>query len=96
MLVQTDRYVKFILTVIAVLLVLLLFKPQLQNILTPTPAHAQTRIEGIVDDEGRRLFLTNVIVRNLPENAIPIVPTDKIKIVWDEPMPVYIVEKKGQ
>ena len=47
--IKTDKYTKTILTIIAVTLVLLLFKPQVQQSLTPPSANALTQMEGVVD-----------------------------------------------
>ena len=91
--IKTDKYTKTVLTIIAITLLLLLFKPQVQEILTPTSAHALTRVEGIVDDKGSPIFLTDVYIRNNEAGAIPVKQTQKIEVYWKDPMPVIMVEK---
>jgi hypothetical protein len=89
--IKTDRYTKVILTIIAVTLVMLLFKPQVQQTLTPTSAHA---LSQITDENGNPIILTNVYVRNKTGDPVPVKPTEKIEVYWEKPMPVYIVEQK--
>ena len=92
--IKTDKYTKTVLTIIAITLVLLLFKPQVQQSLTPPSANALTQIEGIVDTSGNKVFLTDVLIRN-PENMpVSVKPTSKIEVYWEKPMPVYVVEQK--
>ena len=89
--IKTDRYTKIILTIIAVTLVMLVFKPQVQQTLTPTSAQAASRM---TDENGNPIILTNVYVRNKADDPLLVKSTDKIEVYWDKPMPVYIVEQK--
>ena len=89
--IKTDRYTKIILTIIAVALVMLVFKPQVQQTLTPTSAQAASQM---TDENGNPIILTNVYVRNKADDPLLVKSTDKIEVYWDKPMPVYIVEQK--
>ncbi len=92
--IKTDRYTKVILTVIAVLLLALLFKPDVQRALTPTPANAISKLEGVMDSTGSPVLLMDVYVRNTDGVPVPMKTIGKVEVSWEKPMPVYIVEKK--
>ena len=92
MTIKTDRYTKIILTVIAVTLICILFRPELQTILRPQAADALTRIPGVVDDNGNTIMLTDVYVRNTDGVPVPIKTVGKVQVFWDKPMPVYIAD----
>jgi hypothetical protein len=89
--IKTDRYTKVILTIIAVALVMLVFKPQVQQSLTPPPAQAAS---NMTDENGAPIILTNVYVRNLSKDPVPVKEAGKIEVYWEKPMPVYIVDQK--
>ena len=88
--IKTDRYTKIVLTVIAIALIMLLFKPQVQQSLIPPSAHALT----LTDENGNPIVVGNTYIRNLIKDPVPVKPTDKIEVYWEKPMPVYIVDKK--
>ena len=90
--IKTDRYTKVILTVIAVTLVLLLFKPQVQQSLTPPSAHALT----MTDENGNPVIVSNTYIRNPAKDPVPVKQTDKIEVYWEKPMPVYLVDTKKE
>ncbi len=90
--IKTDRYTKIVLTVIAIALVLLLFKPQVQQSLTPPSAHALT----LTDENGNPVIVSNTMIRNDAKNPVPVKSTDKIEVYWEKPMPVYVVETKKE
>ena len=92
--IKTDKYTKVVLTIIAITLIMLLFKPQVQQSFTPPSANALTQIDGVVDSSGNKLFLTDVLVRNPDNLAVPVKPTQKIEVYWEKPMPVYVIEQK--
>ncbi len=94
MAVKTDRYTKVILTIIAVLLLALLFKPDVQKAFTPTSANAVSKLEGVQDPDGTPIMLMDVYVRNTDGVPVPMKAIGKVEVSWDKPMPVYIVEKK--
>lgn len=89
---KTDRYTKIVLTVIAVTLVLLLFKPQVQQSLTPTSAYALSQIPEVKNDQGQAIMLTDVYVRNTDSVPVPVKTADKVEVYWTKPMPVYLVD----
>ena len=90
--IKTDRYTKIVLTVIAVTLVLLLFKPQVQQSLTPTPAYALSQIPEVKNDQGQAIMLTDVYIRNTDSVPVPVKETNKIEVYWTKPMPVYLAD----
>jgi hypothetical protein len=90
--VNTDRYTKIVLTIIAVTLVLLLFKPQVQQSLTPTSAYALSQIPEVKNDQGQSIMLEDVFVRNTDGVPVPVKETGKIEVYWTKPMPVYLTD----
>ncbi len=91
--VNTDRYTKIVLTIIAVTLVLLLFKPQVQQSLTPSPAYALTKLDGVNDAiNGQPIMLTDVYVRNTDGVPVPVKEMNKVEVYWTKPMPVYLAD----
>jgi hypothetical protein len=94
--IKTDKYTKIVLTIIAITLVLILFKPEVQKLMTPQTVYARA-LPGVLDADGNPLSVSDVIVRNQDANKpIPIVPTTVIKVEWDKAMPVYIVSEKDK
>jgi hypothetical protein len=92
--IKTDKYTKIILTIIAVTLVLILFRPEVQKMVAPQNAYARP-LPGILDTDGRPLSVSDVVVRNSDTNTpVPVVASTVIKVQWDKPMPVYIVNEK--
>lgn len=88
---KTDRYAKTVLTIIAITLVLLLFKPQVQQSLTPTSAHAASKLEGVTGDAGLPLLLTDCYIRNTDNVPVPVKEMQRVEVYWTKPMPVYTV-----
>jgi hypothetical protein len=89
---QPDRYTKVILTVIAILLAGILFKDQIPALLSPTKAHALSRLEGVVDENGNQMMLTDVYIRNTDAKPVPVKVIGKVILEWNKPMPVYLVD----
>jgi len=99
--IKTDKYTKVILTIIAITLICIFFKPEVSRMLTPQNSYARVD-DTLLDASGKPISVFDVIIRNQEGQTIPVTlksaiqidPTAVIKVKWDEPMPVYIIEKK--
>lgn len=98
---KTDKYTKIILTIIAITLICILFKPEVTKLVTPQTASARIAAD-ILDAEGNPLSVFDVVIQNKDGQPVPVIlakpitidPKTAIKVKWDEPMPVYIVGEK--
>ncbi len=98
---KTDKYTKVVLTLIAITLLCILFKPEIGKLVSPQDASARIATD-IFDAEGNPLSVFDVVIQNKEGQSVPVIimkpvkldATAEIKVKWDEPMPVTVISDK--